>query len=338
MERRLISVIVPVLNERDNIARLHERVSAVFDGLSDRFEVEFVFTDNHSDDGTFEEIVRLAAVDPRVRGYRFSRNFGYQRSILEGFRRARGDAAIELDADLQDPPELIPEFIRSWEAGHAVVNGIRTKRPDSWHVHLARRVFYRLVRWLSEDPLPVDVGDFRLIDRRVLDVLQNLDDAQPYLRGTIAAMGFDQEGIEYERAGRTNGDSKFHFRDMMALSVDGILNHSIVPLRISSYVGLLVSLLSVLAIVGYVIARILFGWDWPPGFATTTTLILLGIGLNALFLGIIGEYLGRIYKQVKRGPNTIVERVAGAAEFEVPNGVVQGSARPGSPTGSKVSR
>jgi glycosyltransferase involved in cell wall biosynthesis len=309
----LISVVVPVLNERENISAVHSRVSAVFEGIADCYALEFVFTDNHSDDGTFDEIVRLAAADPRVRGFRFSRNYGFQRSILEGLRRAAGDAAIELDADLQDPPEIIPEFLRLWREGYAVVYGVRKKRPDPWHVALARRVFYRAVDWLSEDPLPVDAGDFRLVDRRVLDVLKNLDDAQPYLRGSIAAMGFDQIGVDYERDARRSGESKFTFGDMLALSVDGILNHSIVPLRIATFTGLAVSVLSLLSLVGYVVARFAFGWDWPAGFATTTVLILLGIGLNALFLGIAGEYLGRIYRQVKRGPNTIVERTTGTA-------------------------
>jgi glycosyltransferase involved in cell wall biosynthesis len=309
----LISVVVPVLNERENISAVHSRVCAVFDGLRDRYDLEFVFTDNHSDDGTFDEIVRLAALDPRVRGFRFSRNFGFQRSILEGLRQARGAAAIEMDADLQDPPELIPEFLRLWEDGNAVVYGVRKKRPDQWHVALARRAFYRIVDGMSEDRLPLDAGDFRLVDRRVLDVLGNLDDAQPYLRGSIAAMGFDQIGVDYERDARRSGESKFSLGDLMALSIDGILNHSIMPLRIATFTGLIVSVLSLLSIIGYVVARFAFGWNWPAGFATTTALILLGIGLNALFLGIVGEYLGRIYRQVKRGPNTIVERTVEAA-------------------------
>lgn len=304
---KLISVVVPVYNERENLQAVYDRVSSAFAEL-DGYDFELVFTDNHSTDGTFDEIARLAAADPRIRAFRFSRNFGFQRSILEGYRRAAGDAAIQLDADLQDPPELIDRFIELWEAGNAVVYGVRVKRPDPWHIDLARKGFYRLANWLSEDPLPLDAGDFRLVDRRVLDVLARLEDAQPYLRGTIASMGFEQTGVEYERDARTRGESKFSLGQLLTLSLDGILNHSIVPLRMATYTGLAISLVTPVAILGYFVSRYVYGQQWPPGFATTTMLLLLGIGLNALFLGVVGEYLGRIYKQLKRGPNTIIER------------------------------
>jgi dolichol-phosphate mannosyltransferase len=310
----MVSVVVPVLNERENLPALYERVTTVFESLSDRYELEIVFTDNHSTDGTFDEIAAIAARDRRVRGFRFSRDFGFQRSILEGYRRARGDAAIQIDADLQDPPELIPEFLDRWEQGHAVVYGIRRSRPESWLMHAGRRLFYRVIDRLSEDPLPWDAGDFRLIDRRVLDVLARLDDAQPYLRGTIAALGFEQIGVPYDRDARSHGASKFSLRSMFALSVDGILNHSTVPLRVATYTGLLVSATIVAGLAIFIVSRIVYGAEWPPGFATTTTLLLAGIALNALFLGVIGEYLGRIYKQVKRGPNTIVERMVDGSE------------------------
>jgi dolichol-phosphate mannosyltransferase len=171
-----------------------------------------------------------------------------------------------------------------------------------------RRWFYRVVNVLSEDHLPLDAGDFRLVDRRVLDVLGRLEDAQPYLRGTIAATGFPQTGVAYEREERTRGTSKFSFGKLLALSLDGILNHSVIPLRVATFTGLAISVLTLLGVVAYLATRVLFGQDWPAGFATTTALILIAIGLNALFLGVIGEYLGRIYKQVKRGPNTIIER------------------------------
>lgn len=307
MVDKLISVVVPVLNERENIRPLYERVREAFDQI-DGYDFELVFTDNHSTDGTFDEIAALAASDRRIHAFRFSRNFGFQRSILEGYRRARGDAAVQLDADLQDPPELIGKFIELWEQGHAVVYGVRVKRPDPWHITMIRKGYYRLADFLSEDALPVDAGDFRLVDRRVLDVLCGLDDAQPYLRGTIASMGFDQVGVDYDRAAREHGSSKFSFSQMLALSLDGILNHSIVPLRVATYTGLTISCVTAVGVVGYLLGRYAFGQQWPAGFATTTALLLLGISLNALFLGIIGEYLGRIYKQLKHGPNTIIER------------------------------
>lgn len=305
--QQLISIVVPVLNEEDNLDPLLVRVREVFAAIPD-YDFEIVFTDNHSSDATFERIVELAASEPRIRAYRFSRNFGYQRSILEGYRRARGAAAIQLDCDLQDPPELIPEFIELWKQGNRVVYGVRAKRAESALVSGLRKTFYRLVNALAEDDLPLDAGDFRLIDASVIEVLRELEDAQPYLRGTIAAMGFRQAAVPYVRSARTIGESKFSWRQMFALSLDGILNHSILPLRLATYAGLTVTVLILSSLVVFVVSRLTLGTQWPAGFATTTVLILLGIALNALFLGIIGEYLGRIYKQVKRGPNTIIER------------------------------
>lgn len=330
----LISIVVPTLNESGNISRLYERVRSVFDGMDGAYDFEIVFTDNHSDDSTFSEIAALAAKDPRIRGYRFSRNFGFQRSILEGYRRARGAAAIQLDADMQDPPELIPVFIDKWREGYQVVYGVRKSRPEAWYLRGARKAFYRTIDALSEDHLPQDAGDFRLVDRCILDVLRRLQDAQPYLRGTIAAMGFEQIGVPYERASRDTGESKFRFNNLAVLAVDGILNHSIVPLRLATFTGIGIAIFTLFAIIAFMIGRFLLGRTWPAGFATTTALILIAIALNGLFLGVIGEYLGRIYKQVKLGPNTIIEqRVdhhadAYAEEFAAPEASIEPSPEP----------
>ena len=296
------------MNEAENVDAAYSRVCSVFEQLAPRYEFEIVFTDNHSDDDTFERIASLAKGDPRIRAFRFSRNFGFQRSILAGYRRARGDVAIQLDCDMQDPPELIPRFLELWEQGYHVVYGVRESRKESARLTLGRKVFYRVANLLAEDPLPLDAGDFRLIDRVVLDVLCETNDAQPYLRGAIAAMGFEQIGVEYARDKREHGESKFSFGSLLALSLDGILNHSIVPLRIATYTGLIISGLTFLGAIVFGIGRYFLGQQWPAGFATTTILIMLSLSLNALFLGVIGEYLGRIYKQVKHGPNVVVER------------------------------
>ncbi len=306
--RKLISIVVPVYNEQGNIDRLHEAVTAILKQVADRYDYEFVFTDNHSSDDTFFELARLAERDPKVRAFRFSRNFGFQRSILTAYRKARGDAAIQLDCDLQDPPELLLDFIREWEAGFKVVYGVRRSRKEGFLITLARKMFYRIIDLLSEDELPYDAGDFRLVDRVALDQLLLQDDYKPYIRGALATMGFDQKGIPYDRSARTLGESKFKLRDLFALAIDGILSHSTVPLRAATYTGLLVSALTFLALVGYVVGSVLFRKDWPAGFATLVLLILLSLSLNALFLGIIGEYLGRIYHQVRHRPLTIVER------------------------------
>ena len=307
-KKKFLSIVVPVFNEEDNLIPLYQAVTKVMASLSDKYDYELIFTDNHSTDDTFAKLEQVAMTDKRVSVFRFSRNFGYQRSICTGYLKARGDAAIQLDCDMQDPPHLIPDFVRLWDQGYQVVYGVRRFRKEKKWVTLLRKVFYRLINTLSDDYLPLDAGDFRLVDRCVLNELMNIEDSQPYLRGAIAAMGFRQIGIPYDRAERVLGVSKFSFGDLMGLAVDGILNHSIIPLRIATYTGLAVSTLTFLAMVIYGIGKFLLGQNWPAGFATTTVLLLLSLSLNSLFLGIIGEYLGRIYKQVKKRPLTIIEK------------------------------
>ena len=305
--KKLISLIIPVFNEEDNIFPLYEAVLPVINDCEDKYNFELVFTDNHSADSTFSKLSELREIDNRVRVFRFSRNFGYQKSILTGYLKARGDALIQLDCDLQDPPDLIPEFLKHWEDGCAVVYGVRRSRTEGAIISFARKIFYRLTDYLSEDELPVDVGDFRLIDKKVVTVLRQVDDAQPYLRGTIAAMGFKQHGIQYDRRGRERGQTNFRFKDLVGLALDGILNHSIVPLRLATFFSIGVTVLTLLAILGYVGGKLLLGFNWPAGFTTLTVIVLAGISVNALFLGIIGEYLGRIYQQVKKHPLVIIE-------------------------------
>ena len=311
-EKKLISLVIPVFNEEENVDPLYRAVLPVMTRLENKYEFELLFTDNHSTDQTFEVIQNLAKNDRRIRAFRFSRNFGFQRSIFTGYSLARGVAAIQLDCDLQDPPELICEFIEKWEQGFRVVYGERTRRSESIMMNFTRKVFYRLINFLSEDKLPLDAGDFRLVDRRVIDELKRVEDYQPYLRGTIAALGFEQAGVPYERAERQRGRTHFTLSQLVGLALDGILNHSIVPLRIATYTGLVVSSVTFLGLLFYAIGKYALGKEWPPGFATLAILILGSLSLNALFLGIIGEYLGRIYQQVKRRPLTIVERQIGA--------------------------
>ena len=308
----LVSLIVPVFNEEANIFPFHHAVSEVIASLHDRFRFEYVFTDNHSVDRTYSLLTELAARDPRVRVFRFSKNFGYQRSILTGYARARGDAAIQLDVDLQDPPELIEVFLDRWQAGADVVYGVRKQRAEGFGITAARSLFYRLVDMLSEEQLPVDAGDFRLISRRVIDILAAYRDENPYLRGTIATLGFEQVGVEYVRRARERGESKFPFSKLLSLALDGILNHSTVPLRFATYFGLFASLSTLLLMVGYGIARLAFGSNWPAGFTTLAALVLMSISINAMLLGIIGEYVGRMYRQVRERPVSIIEAVIDA--------------------------
>ena len=304
---KLVSLIIPVFNEEENIGPLYDALAPIIKQHEGQYNFELVFTDNHSTDSTFTKLNELRERDLRVRIFRFSRNFGYQKSILTGYLKARGDALIQLDCDLQDPPELITEFLKHWEDGCAVVYGVRRSRNENAVLHYARKLFYRIANYLSDDDLPVDVGDFRLIDKKVAVVLRQVDDAQPYLRGMIAAMGFRQHGIPYDRHNRERGTSNFRFKDLVGLAIDGILNHSIVPLRIATFFGIGITIITFLAIIGYSFAKLFFGINWPAGFTTLAVLTLTGISVNALFLGIIGEYLGRIYQQVKKRPLVIVE-------------------------------
>ena len=303
----LITVVVPVLNESGNVFPFYQRTLPILRGLAPDYDYEFVFTDNHSQDSTFEELQQLAQSDPKVRVIRFSRNFGYQNSILKGYLSARGQVAVQLDCDLQDPPEMITEFLQAWRQGYKVVYGIRRTRQEGRLITLFRKIFYRLIDWLSEDELPRDAGDFRLVDRQVVEELRKLNDQQPYLRGAIAALGFEQQGLLYDRAARGHGQSKFNLKSLLSLALDGILNHSIVPLRIATAIGILIFFFSSVGICVYTFGKLFLGQSWPAGFATTTLLQLLSISLNSIFLGIIGEYIGRIYRQVKLRPLVVVE-------------------------------
>jgi glycosyltransferase involved in cell wall biosynthesis len=314
MRKTLISIVVPVFNEESNIEPFYDAVTRELEAISQLYDFEFVFTDNHSTDATFPLLRALAQRDGRVSVYRFSRNFGYQRSIMTGYSRAHGDAAIQLDVDLQDPPELISKFLAEWQQGADVVYGVRIKRQESWIVNLQRVIFYRLIDRLSEEKIPVDAGDFRLISRRIIDLLKSFEDSQPYLRGTIATMGFRQVGIPYTRNARLRGESKFPFSKLVSLAMDGILNHSVVPLRLSTYFGLTISVITLISIIGYASTKLFLHSQWPAGFATLAALSLASISINAMLLGIIGEYLGRMYKQLKKQPLTIIEDVAGVPE------------------------
>lgn len=300
--------MVPVFNEEGNIALFYQEVRRVIDPLAADYDFEFVFTDNHSIDRTPDLLRDLTRQDRRIRAYRFSRNFGYQRSILTAYLKCKGDAAIQLDCDLQDPVEMIVEFLRRWREGYDVVYGIRVSPFEAWRWRVGRKFFYWLVDFLADDPIPLGAGDFRLISRRIIEELRRIDDAHPYLRGTIATLGFNQFGIEYQRRPRTVGETKFSIFDSVRLALDGIVNQSIVPLRVASYVGMTVSIVTVLAIIGYLIAHFTVGFRAPAGFTTITVLILGSLGINALMLGVIGEYLGRMYLQMKNKSLSIVER------------------------------
>ena len=316
-KKKLVSILIPVFNEEDNVDRAYRAVVDQFDKLADRFDLEILFTDNHSTDQTFSRLEAIAKGDRRVKIIRFSRNYGYQKSILIGYLNAQGDCAIQLDCDLQDPPELIPEMLDLWDAGNAVVYGIRRSRQEGWLINATRKLFYRMIDALSDTDLPHDAGDFRLVDRCILEQMRMVDDGTPYLRGLISTMGFSQVSLPYDREARTAGESKFNLAALAKLAIDGVVNHSLVPLRLASLSGLIIGTLMLIGIGVFLVGRVLLGQSWPAGFATTTILLLFSITLNALFLGIIGEYLGRIYIQTKRKPIVIIERTENVADIDL---------------------
>ncbi len=312
--KQLISVVVPVLNEEKNIENCYAALLPVFKELSDRYDYELIFTDNHSGDRTFELAAELAARDRRVRVFRFSRNFGFQQSILTGYQKARGDAVVQIDCDLQDPPSLILDFVKKWEQGYQVVYGIRRKRKEGFLITQCRSLFYAIVDALSEYPLPKHAGDFRLIGRPIVDQLVFLEEPDLYIRGVIAGLGFNQIGMPYDREERKQGESKFNFRKLAALAVDGILSTSIIPLRVATFIGLTVSAAAMLGAAYFFVSALIYGrQSWPSGWATVTIGLLFSLGLNSLFMGILGEYLGRTYKQTKKRPIAIIEHAIDSA-------------------------
>lgn len=302
----LISISIPVYNEEGNIPRLYERLCAVASVIADRYDVEFVFTDNRSTDETWPMLKALAEKDARIRAFRFSRNFGFQKSILTNYLHTNGDAVMQLDADLQDPPELLPEFLTQWEKGFKVVYGVRKARPESWAMRQFRRAGYWLIDRLAGYPVPKNVGDFRLIDRSVIDAIAKYRDQAPYLRGTIASLGFSQIGIDYGRDARQAGRSKFSLRALLGLGLDGILSTSTIPLRLATYIGAFMILLTFLGGVYYVFLKLLKP-DLPIGVASTNILILFSLGVNSLFLGLIGEYVIRMHNNIRGGDIAVID-------------------------------
>lgn len=302
----LISISVPVMNEAGNIPMLYDRLSKLADKLQHRCDLEWVFTDNCSEDESWELLSALAEKDNRVRAVRFSKNIGFQKSILVNFMHTRGDAVMQIDADLQDPPEMLEEFLDEWENGFHVVYGVRRRRQESWMLSTARKIGYRIINSVSEHEIPKDAGDFRLLDRKVVDAVLKFRFVKPYIRGTVAGLGFRAKGIEYDRKARVAGESKFNAAKLIKLGLEAVYEHSNLPLRIASYTGLLSIFAAAVGAIYYLVWRLL-NPDIPQGLASIHILVLFGIGLNAFLLGIIGEYIQRIYRLVRDEPMGLSE-------------------------------
>jgi polyisoprenyl-phosphate glycosyltransferase len=295
----LISVVAPVFNEIETLPEFHRRVTAALEGR----RYELVLVNDGSSDGTGRLLQELAAQDPAVRPVHLSRNFGHQAAVTAGLEAAQGAAAVTIDADLQDPPEVIPRLVEQWEAGADVVHGVRHERRGESRSRLFFiRSYYRLFDRLSGlDDFPGNSGDFRLISRRALGALNDLPERNRFVRGLVSWVGFRQVSVVYERDPRYAGSSKYPLRKLFALGANGILSFSAVPLRIAAWLGLIMSVTAFLAIPVVVILR-LAGLYHVSGIASIHILVLLVGGIQLLFLGMLGEYLARDYDETKRRP------------------------------------
>ncbi|MEO8176594.1 MAG: glycosyltransferase family 2 protein [Sphingomicrobium sp.] len=314
MSSPVFSIICPVKDEEDAIAPFVERVGAVLDGLADadarRFEILFI--DDGSSDGTMAAIRRSNQADKRVRAISFSRNFGKEAALSAGLDHARGEAVIPLDVDLQDPPEVLGDMITKWREGFEIIYGVRNNRAsDSLPKRLTADLYYRAHNWLSEDKIPEHAGDFRLLDRKVVDVIRTMPERTRFMKGLFAWAGFRQASVTYTRQQRQVGTSKFNYWKLWTFALDGITSASTVPLRIWSYLGGIVALLA-LGYSVFVIVRTLVSGVQVPGYASLMVAVLFLGGLQLLSLGILGEYVGRILVESKRRPLYVVrEEVEG---------------------------
>jgi dolichol-phosphate mannosyltransferase len=306
-ERPDLSVVIPVYNEEDNLPSLFERLSGVMKQTGATYEI--VFVDDGSRDGSLG-MLRACAADTHVVVIELARNFGHQVAISAGLDHARGDAVIVMDADLQDPPEVLPEFIAKWREGHDVVYAIRTQRKEHWLKRSAYAAFYRLLKRVANIDIPLDAGDFCIMDRRVVDLLAGMPERNRFVRGIRSWVGLDQVGLAYERHARNAGKPKFTFTRLVYLALDGLFSFSYVPLRVITMLGFGVSLISILLAVFYAIKKLTVGLN-PPGFATITVAVFFLAGMQLITIGVIGEYIGRIFEEVKRRPLYVVRQVIG---------------------------
>jgi glycosyltransferase involved in cell wall biosynthesis len=302
------SVVIPVFNEEANLASLHTRLTTARGSLGLCYES--VFVDDGSRDSSLSFLRALAGDDPHVIVVELARNFGHQIAISAGLDHARGAGVMIMDADLQDPPEVLPQFIDKWREGHDVVYAIREQRKENWMKRAAYAVFYRLLQRVANIEIPLDAGDFCIMDRRVVDLLVGMPERNRFVRGIRSWVGLDQVGLAYERHARQAGKPKFTFTRLVFLALDGLVSFSYVPLRVITMLGLTVSVMSIVLAIFYAIKKLTVGLN-PPGFATLTVAIFFLAGMQLITIGVIGEYVGRIFEEVKRRPLYVVRQVSG---------------------------
>lgn len=312
---KLLSVVIPCFNEEPVLRAAHERLTQAISAIED-FEHELIFVDDGSRDRTFEILAELQTHDPRTRALKLSRNFGHQIAVTAGLEAAKGEVIVVIDADLQDPPEVISEMVKLWRQGNHVVYGSRTTRAgESRFKLMTAKAFYRIINRFSDTSIPVDTGDFRLMDRRVVDVLLAMPERGRFLRGMVSWVGFRQVPLPYEREARYAGRTKYSLLRMIRFAMDGIFSFSVLPLRLAALTGLVAIWLALAGIVMAVVVRLLGLYDLRlgRGWASLFVAVLFMGGVQLLTLGVMGEYLGRIYTEVKRRPLYAVEARLGFA-------------------------
>jgi polyisoprenyl-phosphate glycosyltransferase len=316
--RMLLSVVMPCMNEEEVLGETNERLVTVLEQACLNFEI--VYVDDGSTDSTPELLRNLQSHDARIRVIRLSRNFGHQVAITAGLEHAAGDAMVIIDADLQDPPEVILDFLAKWRDGYDVVYGVRTEREGETAFKLwTAKFFYRFINKLSDTRIPLDTGDFRLMDRRVVDALLSMPERDRYVRGMVSWLGFSQTAAPYGRAPRVAGVTKFSLFKMVRFALDGIFSFSILPLRLATWTGVAASALAVFGIVAVLLERFLGVSGMVKGWSSTIIAELFIGGVQLICMGIIGEYVGRIYGESKRRPLYIVRERMG---FETRHPVV----------------
>lgn len=314
--RPLLSVVVPCANEEAVLREANRRLLVALEGISPKFEI--VYVDDGSTDSTPDLLRELQVQEHRIRAIRLSRNFGHQIAITAGLEHTRGDAIVIIDADLQDPPEVIREFFSKWMDGFDVVYGLRTEREGEGAFKVwTAKLFYRLIGWMSDTTIPLDTGDFRLMDRTVVDALISMPECDRFVRGMVSWLGFSQVAIPYRREARMAGVTKYPLLKMIRFATDGIVSFSIFPLRMATWVGFAASGIAMVGIVLALIDRF-FATGLVRGWTSTVIAVYFVGGVQLICLGIIGEYVGRIYGESKRRPLYFVrERIGFGARGEV---------------------
>jgi dolichol-phosphate mannosyltransferase len=304
---KLISIVVPCYNEQEVFGETYRRLTATFEQLdSSKYQYEIIFVNDGSRDNTLEQIQEIIKIDTRIKGINFSRNFGHQIAITAGLDNCKGDAAVVIDADLQDPPSVILEMVKKWEEGYDVIFGKRNARAgESTFKLLTAKWFYRFINRLSDVDMPLDTGDFRLMDRNALDQFLSMRETYRFVRGMVAWIGFKQTFVEYDRESRFAGTTKYPLKKMLRLASDAILSFSNTPLKIATFVGFITSIVAFFGIL-YSLYMRLFTDNFVEGWTLLMISVLLIGGIILLVLGIIGEYVGRIYGEIKQRPLYII--------------------------------